>query len=149
MLGYISMFIGTMTTDGNNWPVCWQPANVVDLLTIYVAIQSHYYRLESIDKDGKKQYSTIQQITIKPQTTIGLSIYPNPASNAAYIATKNVKEIRLIDALGRVYFTKKIDNTNNTGFTYLPLNYIANGTYWVQAIDNSGQVKTGKLVVVK
>lgn len=63
---------------------------------------------------------------IKISTNNSLTIYPNPAKDAAYIATKNLKEIRLIDALGRVYFNKKIDNTNNTGFTYIPLNYIAN-----------------------
>jgi hypothetical protein len=78
-----------------------------------------------------------------------LNIYPNPASSAVYIATQNVKEIRLIDALGRVYINKKIDNTNNAGFTYLSLNYIANGTYMVQAMDSNGQVKIGKLVVTK
>jgi Secretion system C-terminal sorting domain len=78
-----------------------------------------------------------------------LNIYPNPASTAVYIATQNIKEIRFIDVLGRVYFNKKIDNTNNAGFTYFPLNYIANGTYMVQAITKEGEVKTGKLVVVK
>lgn len=94
-----------------------------------------------------KFYPEIVPIKVVANNT--LTIYPNPASNAAYIATQNIKEIRLIDALGRVYFNKKIDNTNNAGFTYIPLNYIANGTYMVQAIDSNGEIRTGKLVVVK
>jgi Secretion system C-terminal sorting domain len=86
----------------------------------------------------------IKVIATNPQ----LLIYPNPANSAAYIATKNIQEIRLIDALGRVYMHQKINNTN-AAYTYLTLNYIANGTYMVQAIDTNGQVRVGKLMVVK
>jgi hypothetical protein len=88
-------------------------------------------------------------VPIKVLPKSDLLIYPNPAKEAAYIETKNIKEIRLIDALGRVYLNKKIEYTNNTGFTYIPLNYIANGTYLVQAITVNGVVKKGKLVVTK
>jgi hypothetical protein len=82
-------------------------------------------------------------------TNNNLSIYPNPASSAVYIATKNIKQIRLIDALGRVYLNEKIDHRIYTGNYLIPLNYVANGTYFLQATTIDGAVKTGKLLIIK
>ncbi|MFY7964946.1 MAG: T9SS type A sorting domain-containing protein, partial [Chitinophagaceae bacterium] len=59
-----------------------------------------YYRLEIEDKDGSKTYSTIQQITIKPQTP-NLVIYPNPTKGIVNIECVGAKQILIIDYLGR------------------------------------------------
>ena len=102
-----------------------------------------YYRLETVDKDGSKTYSTIQQITIKPQTPNSVSIYPNPAKTFATIECKGAKEISVIDYLGKTI--KQINNP--TQQQTINTKQLPKGINVVKVIMNNGEVKTEKLVV--
>ena len=75
-----------------------------------------------------------------------LNIYPNPAHNSIGIETDNVKEIRILDAAGKLYLHKQI-NTYTNIYTYLNIQYLAKGVYIVQAIGNDGNIKVGELMV--
>lgn len=62
-----------------------------------------YYRIESVDFDGRKQYTETRIINLKPQTLNGVSIYPNPAKDYLNISSQeNIKEIKIINQIGRV-----------------------------------------------
>ena len=101
-----------------------------------------YYQLEIVDKDGSKTYSTIQQITIKPQTP-NIVIYPNPATATVSIQCADAKEILIIDYLG-----KTIKHFNHsTEHQTINTKQLTQGVYIVKAIMNNGAIKTEKLVV--
>lgn len=93
-----------------------------------------YYRLEIVDKDGSKTYSEIRE----------LSITPNPAKDNVTISGTNLKQVKLLDNLGRVVAVKEAANSNSIS---IPVSYIAKGIYLVQATFKDGSVKTEKVVV--
>lgn len=100
------------------------------------------YRLEIVDKDGSKTYSTTQQITIKPQTP-NITIYPNPAKDVVTIECSNATEILILD-----YSGKTIKRYNNiTQPQTLNTKQLTKGVYVVRAILKDGNVRNEKLVV--
>ena len=101
-----------------------------------------HYRLEIVDKDGSKTYSTIKQITIKPQTP-NLVIYPNPAKGVVNIECADAREIKIIDYLGK---TVKYYN-NITEHQTINTQQFTKGIYAVKVLMNNSEVKTAKLVV--
>ncbi len=72
-----------------------------------------YYRIESVDFDGKKQYSEIRNVELG----IGnneLRIFPNPAKDFVTIECKGAKELLIIDYLGRIVFQSNNKNEHQT-----------------------------------
>jgi len=65
-----------------------------------------YYRLEIVDKDGSKTYSSTQLITINSKLST-LNIYPNPAKDLVTIECKGARELLIIDYLGKEVYSKK------------------------------------------
>ena len=108
--------------------------NTNDKLTLF-------YRLETVDKDGSKTYSTIQQITIKPQTP-NILIYPNPAKDFVTIECAGAKEILIIDYLGKTI--KQINNPTQP--QTINTKQFAKGVYVVKAIETNGSVGITKFV---
>ena len=100
-----------------------------------------YYRLEIVDKDGSKTYSEIRELSINSSS---LSITPNPAKDNVTISGTNLKQVKLLDNLGRVVAVKEAANSNSIS---IPVSHIAKGIYMVQATFKDGSVKTEKVVV--
>ena len=71
-----------------------------------------YYRLVSIDKDGRKTYSILRSVTFNDKSEV-LVIYPNPANNAVNVESNKIKEITLADAAGKKVFYRKFARINN------------------------------------
>ncbi len=72
-----------------------------------------YYRLKLINKDGTYQYSTIISVQLLV-TNNQISIYPNPAQKFIMVNGKNIKQVNILDNLGRVMVTKKgLSNTSS------------------------------------
>ena len=106
---------------------------------------SLYYRVESVDFDGRKQYSETRTLNFKPQTLNGVSIYPNPAKYFVTVECKGAKELLIIDYLGRTI--KQFNNP--TEHQTLNIKQLIKGIYVVKAIINNGDIKTEKLVIEK
>jgi len=110
-----------------------------------------YYRIESVDFDGRKQYSSTRTLNLKPQTLNGVSIYPNPAKENVTIECKGVKELMIIDYLGRVMYKEILrqaqNNSNGINHLSLTINHYPKGVYIVKAMMNNGEIKTEKLIV--
>ena len=101
-----------------------------------------YYRLEVVDKDGKKSYSEVRTVELKINNE-ELRINPNPAKDFVTISGNNIKEISIVDLFGRTVITKAMNsNTINVAF-----NNLSKGIYLVKALQRDGSIKTEKLVV--
>ena len=76
-----------------------------------------------------------------------LNISPNPSYGSVQIQINNLKEIRILDILGRIYLKKSLDSNNLSAYTNLNIQYLARGMYIIQAICIDGSIKTEKFVV--
>ena len=113
------------------------------LTTYYSPFTILYYRLESIDYDGQKQYSETRQIKFNSSTNQPINIYPNPANTQVVISCANAKAMEIVDYLGKVIFTKNSTNLQTT----INVQGWAKGIYLVKILLNTGEIKTEKLVV--
>jgi len=102
-----------------------------------------YYRLEIVDKDGSKTYSTVQQITIKHQTP-NIAIYPNPAKDVVTITSKEgIKAITIINQLGQAI--KQINNPTQN--QTINIKKFLKGIYIVQITTTNGEIRNEKLIL--
>ncbi len=102
-----------------------------------------YYRIESIDKDGKKQYSETRTITLKPQTLNGVNIYPNPAKDILTVNCVGMKELNIINSLGQTV----IHQTINNNMYKLNIQSLSKGLYLLNIITTKNNVYAEKLIV--
>jgi hypothetical protein len=119
--------------------------NCIDdvLNNLMLATNQLYYRLEIVDNNGSKTYSTIQQITIKSQTP-NIVISPNPTKESVTIECLNGSQLIISDITGRVYITKQmLDNQP----IKLACNNLNKGLYLVSIILKNGTTATEKLIV--
>jgi hypothetical protein len=104
-----------------------------------------YYRIESIDFDGRKQYSEIKRVTPnEKQETRNLVIFPNPAKDNLTIECKGMKEFSIVNALGLEIASGK--NLRND-VAVVSVKGFAKGLYIVKVVTANGDVKTEKLIV--
>ncbi len=101
-----------------------------------------YYRIESIDKNGKKDYSETRTLNFKPQTLNSVSIFPNPARDIVTISCKGAKELLIIDYLGRI--VKQFNNP--TEHQTLNTKQFTKGLYIVKVVTANGATVVSKFV---
>ncbi len=100
-----------------------------------------YYRLQIVDKDGALSYSEVRELSI---INSPLSITPNPAKDNVTVSGANLKQVKLLDNLGRVVAVKEVANSSTVS---IPVSQIAKGIYMVQATFKDGSIKTEKVMV--
>ena len=104
----------------------------------------NYYRIVSVDKDGKISYSEVKQVVISKEQ-VAINIYPNPVlqSSWIHIQCKGAKQVVITDYLGSIVFLSTVDrqplSVNTQQFT--------KGLYIVQVTTTNGELKTQKLIV--
>ena len=108
-----------------------------------------YYRLKQTDFDGKFTYSEIRAITIKENSKLKLSVYPNPASTDDIVNFTLSKQASNIDLSiyninGAVVYTENLKQTNNIK---LRNNLLSKGVYLV--IINADETRLYKRIVIK
>jgi hypothetical protein len=101
-----------------------------------------YYRIESIDFDGKTNYSQIKSLNFQHSSS-NIVVYPNPAKEQVTIECKGAKEIMMIDYLGRTVYRSTVDSRPLTVNT----KQFNKGIYIVKAIMVNGEVKNEKLIM--
>jgi hypothetical protein len=110
-----------------------------------------YYRIESVDFDGRKQYSETRTLNFKPQTLNSVSIYPNPTKDNFSIkfpaTTRGINTVKILDTYGKTIMLQSvISGTQNININ----NTLASGIYTVQITNNiTGKTETQKLIVNK
>lgn len=112
-------------------------------------LSNGYYRLKTVDFDGKDGVSKTISIERKSQKLVLNKVFPTPASDIVTIqfdapSSETVK-LTITDFLGRVVEQKTIDNTE--GSNLLPVNVaqLPVGAYFIQLVANGEQVK-GKFI---
>jgi hypothetical protein len=109
-----------------------------------------YYRLQSVDIDGKSEYSATRIIRIGKQSENHIKIltYPNPATNELRISIpnnwQNKKVIyEVVNATGQV--SKKIETVTSGQAETINISVLAPGFYFVR-VSCEGQTAQQKIV---
>lgn len=109
-----------------------------------------YYRLRSVDIDGKSQYSEVRIIRINTKSENSLTIltYPNPVTSELRITLpanwQNKKVVyELFKANGQI--AKRAENTNSSQTETMNVSQLAPGFYIVRVICN-GEMAQQKII---
>jgi hypothetical protein len=120
-----------------------------DLSTVNGSVA--YYRIKSVDKDGRAIYSNVISTRIGVKSKNDFSISPVPASNNAvirmYAPTGGTAFLRITDVNGRTMMQQqqKVVTGNNI-ISLNNLSALVNGTYFVQ-IGINGDVYNERLLI--
>ncbi|MFY7964305.1 MAG: T9SS type A sorting domain-containing protein [Chitinophagaceae bacterium] len=131
--------IGTQKANNKNY----NEYSFTDPLTTNNLPLTLHYRIESVDFDGRKQYSMVQQVNTKHQTS-NIVLFPNPAKDYINIlANENIKEVKIINQFRQV-LEQQIPNTKQITIS---TKQFAKGLYIVQIIFKDGTTKNEKLII--
>jgi hypothetical protein len=111
---------------------------------------ANYYRLKLVDENGHFSYSSSVLVTF----SLGiLELYPNPASNGVYLKN-NVNftegeplDIELINPAGQRLFTTTLPTDGISLLTVKFPSGVANGVYFLIAINSKGKKQAWKIQI--
>lgn len=112
------------------------------LTTNSLALNTLYYRLQMIDKDGKTDYSNIRTLNFKPQTLNSFNLYPNPAQNQLYFTGSDIKQVVITDNYGRTI--KQINNPSSQ--QAINIQHFSSGLYFIKATLQNGTIRNQKFI---
>lgn len=95
----------------------------------------NYYRIKSIDKDGKFGYSAIKSIDVKNEKGIEIKAFPNPTKDVFNIKIDEANtNIRLINAEGKTVLQQ---NKVGAGNVQIRVSHLPKGIYALSLINNT------------
>ena len=113
-------------------------------------IGNNYYRLKQEYIDGSFGFTSIVSIKMDTNQPQVFNIYPNPASNKAYvklgIISNSQSSIQLLSLDGKVVFSKALSQNCSNSVESLDLTGLSKGVYWV-ILCNGDSIKTQKLFI--
>jgi Secretion system C-terminal sorting domain len=126
--------IGNLTAKGNNATYSYNDAAMQKTKT--------YYRIQIVDIDGKKTYSSI--VNIINENSITFICYPKLASNIINLqweATENKSTVvTLIDNIGRVLLIKKLNSIIGYNKTTINIDALSRGQYFIRMNNGSDKI---------
>lgn len=145
------------STDGRNFkPVnsqtetslrCLQPFSFVDASPLAGIT---YYRLKSVDVDGKVTYSTVVALLNKEKGFEIVNLVPNPVSTDAVLsvtsANKSIIEIVVSDISGKQLNKQRVSLISGNNLIPLNVRNLPAGTYQVTGLTADGVNKTLRFV---
>ncbi len=112
-------------------------------------LTNSFYRLRSVDFDGKDQLSEIVSVERDDQQFGIIGIRPVPTTDVAtmdFETTKNEKvTLQIMDISGKIMFTESFEANNGYNSYQLDLNQFGNGVYFV-CLENSVQKITQRVM---
>jgi hypothetical protein len=106
----------------------------------------NYYRIRSIDLNGKVNYSEVVKVLIEVITP-EIKIYPNPIRDGV-INLHLINQpagtyyIRLLNPLGQTIVAKQVTRAQGSTIEHIQWNYnLAHGTYQLQVTKPNGELK--------
>lgn len=131
-------YIATVAAAGNS-----HNARKYSLQDLLQAAGTYYYRIKTIDQDGKSSYSEIKSIVYQ-NTEDHIVVGPNPFESGINISNlSKVIRLDLIDVTGRILLSKKLKNES---FTRLEVPKLPAGLYHLKATKTNGSFSIIKLV---
>ncbi|MEP6615435.1 MAG: Ig-like domain-containing protein [Ginsengibacter sp.] len=140
--------IGTVAAHGNS-----SVASNYQLIDRSPATGNNYYRLKSVDIDGKFVYSSVIKVNVGDRVNSLITINPNPTHGAIKMSfnglENGVYSIVLINQIGQVQLTDKITISQSTEQrTIQPQSHLAKGIYMLHVYKDGGTRIGSKKVVV-
>ncbi|MBK8351663.1 MAG: T9SS type A sorting domain-containing protein [Saprospirales bacterium] len=114
-------------------------------------IGNNYYRLKTVDIDGKFSYSDVINIPVNEAYTNSFTrVYPNPTKGNLNVeiqssTTSNTK-IVVFDVVGKKIFEKETSLVKGINTLTFDVADYADGAYILQFIDSTGKTHTTKFV---
>lgn len=111
----------------------------------FFATNQLYYRIVSVDNDGKLSFSEIKAINIRQATNI--SIYPNPAkSTVLNIAINKFTGTNCSVTIANILGKQVVQQNVNSATTALNISHLPKGIYFVTIATNEAKT-VSKLIV--
>lgn len=106
----------------------------------------NYYRIKTIEKDGKITYSEVKPLDFSIIKKHSIKIYPNPVAsilNVEFNKLDNIQKFEFYNSLGQILLVKEAVNktTEIIDFSNFP-----KGFYVIKAFNKNGLVITEKFV---
>lgn len=102
---------------------------------------TNFYRLVSVDRDGKTEVSNVVRIDFGRNAVV--TVWPNPAKNSFTVTTNGTRaQLQIVDMTGKIVRASLLQNTVETISTH----GLSKGTYLVRVLSND-QISIVKLVV--
>lgn len=120
--------------QGKGGPQSIQPYDMTDP-TPYPG--RSYYRLQSIDHNGKTEVSSWVEVVMEAKSNLAVSLFPNPTSDLINIRLEGEfsgdLEFRVFDLMGRdIGINSSLQNVKNLVETNLNLSRLSGGIYVLQ-----------------
>jgi hypothetical protein len=126
---------------------CLQPFSFVDAAPLSGI---NYYRLKTVDADGKETYSTIVALLNKTKGFEIVSLMPNPVKETAILSTtsaiKTTMQVVVSDLAGRQLTKQSVTLIAGSNQVPLKLGHLSAGTYQVTGITADGTTTTLRFV---
>lgn len=115
-----------------------------------VVINNAWYRLRTVDLDGKSRYSNVIRIANTTRTISVLSVTPNPFESAMRVQVYSHKvlpvSLRIVDITGReMYKTNRVLSAGNNTILLNPSTGLAKGVYVLQLTAGNEVVWTQRI----
>ncbi|GEO11249.1 PKD domain-containing protein [Segetibacter aerophilus] len=149
------------SNDGTNFKkIKFQPTKAINgysrttisyaLLDTSVEMETNFYRLRQINKDGRSTYSGIVKLNNRKRLLpVSISLYPNPVSNTINLKLKlsptDKISISVIDISGRTLLRKQINKIVGDGMHQVNASSLPAGTYFLEILSSS----TGRIALKK
>jgi len=95
----------------------------------------NYYRLQLINADGTKSFSSIKQVDVANSNS-NISVYPNPAVEDLNLVVSTIGNAHLkyavMDAQGRTFINEDEGTFENVFQTNIKLNNLQSGIYFIK-----------------
>lgn len=133
--------VAATTQNGNN-----HSYSTIDLKPL---TGKNYYRIKQVDKGGHFSYSVIVFVIID-ESNAGITVYPNPATNNIniYSNINNGKTtVQIFDYLGKIVYTKNINNLSKGEIINLNLDKLSKGVYLLQLQLENNNIITKKIIL--
>ena len=121
-----------------------------------VIASSHlYYRIKSVDYDGRFQYSQTKVIDGLCNEPLSIKVFPNPITEQQFIFIKATNgifngnyKVCMYDAAGKLMVTNIYHFSNASGFNF-PLTKMDSGQYLLKISNENNAVETFTTIIQK
>ena len=119
------------------------------------AAKNMYYRVKSLDNDGRFQYSPTKVINGLCDESLAVVVFPNPVNEQSFISVKATKglfngiyNVNMYDVAGKLLSTNKFQLLDAPTFNF-PLTKIAGGQYLLKIANQANADETFKVMIQK
>lgn len=111
----------------------------------------NYYRVVSIDIDGKKGYSEIVKVAVNSTSNTTLNVYPNPVVGNTVKVQMNVHDkgiyyISIKNQIGQVVDTRKVNLSGSQNLEITPASKLPSGVYTIEVTYPTGAQSIARFV---